>query len=109
MHVLQKVKNIINNKDQPPTSLKPYSCPNSAVTRIRPVLFMLFGSNIAEIISPFFCYYDSFISNSGLQITFLVQFTVGDVMVQFLLGLNFIIPFVPNSLSYITIPKNKGK
>ena len=54
MHVLQKVKNIINNKDQPPTSLKPYSCPNSAFTRIRPVLFMMFGSNIAEIISPFF-------------------------------------------------------
>ena len=83
MHVLQKVKKIINNKDQPLTSLKPYSCPNSAVTRIRPVLFMMFGSNIAEIISPFFCYYDSFISNSGLQITFFVQFTVGDVMVQF--------------------------
>ena len=35
--------------NSPPTSLKPYSRPNSAVNRMRPLFFMMFGSNVVEI------------------------------------------------------------
>lgn len=37
------------DKDKPPKSLKPYSRANSAVTRMRPLLFIMLGSNIIEI------------------------------------------------------------
>ena len=35
--------------NSPPTSLKPYSRPNSAVNRMRPLFFMMSGSNVVEI------------------------------------------------------------
>ena len=35
--------------NSPPTSLKPYSRPNSAVNRMRPLFFMMSESNVVEI------------------------------------------------------------
>ena len=35
--------------NSPPTSLKPYSRPNSAVNRMRPLFFMMSASNVVEI------------------------------------------------------------